>query len=85
MVAYLAREGRIWLPSVPAAIRLENLAHEPTATLVVSHGEGDDHTMVVVEGDAIVHEDVEALLSGFLAEAWERRFGTELNWAGAVI
>jgi 2-polyprenyl-3-methyl-5-hydroxy-6-metoxy-1,4-benzoquinol methylase len=85
MVGYLERSGRIWIPSVSGAARLRNLAAEPSASLVVSEGEGEDHVVAIIEAEAIVHEDPHSLLDEFLVDAWRDRYGTELTWAGAII
>ncbi|MBA3728215.1 MAG: methyltransferase domain-containing protein, partial [Actinobacteria bacterium] len=79
MVAFCLREGVFWLPSVAGSARLRNLAAEPWATLVVSEGEGEEHVAVVVEGDALVHDEPGPLLDGFLRDAWKRKFGTDLT------
>jgi SAM-dependent methyltransferase len=87
MVGFSVRDGRLWVPSVAGAVRLANLAREPSASLVVTEGEGDSHTVVIVEGDALVHhdQDAEDVLAGWMRDEWRDRFGTELDWAGAVI
>ncbi len=85
MVAYCLRDGRIWLPSVGQAQRLRNVEAEPSATLLVTEGEGDHHVAVLIEGSVTVRRDVNALLDGWLREAWRERYGSELTWAGAVI
>ena len=85
MIAFLYRDGRFWLPAVAGSVRVRNAEHEPAASLVVTEGEGPQHIAVVIEGDALVHHDVEPILSEFLFDAWRRRFGSELDWAGAMI
>lgn len=86
MVAFCLRDGVFWLPSVAGSARLRNLAAEPWATLVVSEGEGEEHVAVVVEGDALVHDEPAPVLDGFLRDAWAQKFGTDLTtWVGAVV
>jgi S-adenosylmethionine-dependent methyltransferase len=85
MVAFRARDGRLWFPSVAGAARLGNLDLEPRASVVVTEGEGEEHVAVLVEGEAVVHRDPGPILDGWLREAWRERFGTELDWAAAVI
>jgi S-adenosylmethionine-dependent methyltransferase len=85
MVAFVLRDGSVWLPAVAGSARLRNLQHEPSGTLVVSEGEEESHLAVVVEGDVVVHDDVEQLLAEFLRDDWKRKFGTMLDWAGAVV
>ncbi len=85
MVAFCPREDRLWLPAVGAAVRLRNVEAEPWASFVVSEGEGAGHTVVVFEGDALVHNDPEPMLRAWLRAGWWERFGTELDWADAVI
>jgi len=86
MVGFCVRDGRFWIPSMAGAARLRNLAHEPAASLVVSEGEGDDHVVVLIEGEAVVHADPGAMLRDWLADAWRERHGTDpTSWTAAVI
>jgi general stress protein 26 len=85
MVAYCLRDGRIWLPTVAGAQRLRNVAAEPSASMLVTEGEGDEHVAVLIEGQVAVHEDAGPLLSAWLRQVWRARHWTELDWASAVI
>ena len=85
MVGFCFHQGRFCLPAVAGAQRLRNLAHEPTLSLIVAEGEGDQHELLQAEADAIVHDDPRPHLDGFLRDLWHERFGSELTWAGAVI
>src|SRR6266571_1400646 len=85
MTAYRVRDGRLWLPAVSGAVRLRNLAHEPSATVLVAEGGGEEHVVVMVEGDAVVHDDPQAILSAWLQDEWRRAYGTVLDWAGRII
>jgi hypothetical protein len=86
MVGFCVRNNRLWILSVAGAAVLRNLAHEPSVALVVAEGEGDDHAVVLVEGEAVVHEEPGPMLAAWLAGSWRDRFGTDPSaWAGAVI
>jgi SAM-dependent methyltransferase len=85
MVAFCLRDDRLWLPAVGGARRTRNLQGEPSAALVVTDGEGDEHVAVLVEGQAAVHDDPGPILDSWLRGAWRDRHGTELDWAGAII
>jgi nitroimidazol reductase NimA-like FMN-containing flavoprotein (pyridoxamine 5'-phosphate oxidase superfamily) len=84
-VGYLPTADRIWMASVAGAARLRNLAQQPSATIVVMEGTGDDHVAIIVEGTVTRHPDPEAILDDWLRDAWRSRYGTELNWAGSLI
>jgi nitroimidazol reductase NimA-like FMN-containing flavoprotein (pyridoxamine 5'-phosphate oxidase superfamily) len=73
-------EQAIWSPTVTGAVRLANLAAQPWASLVVMHGDGDEHVMVMLEGPAGV---VDAASPEAVAAAG--RYGHELPWATAWI
>src|SRR6266542_1921822 len=85
MVAHCLRDGRVWLPAVASAQRVRNLMAEPSASMLFTDGEGDDHVVVLMEGQAAVHADPAPILDGWLRQAWLERHGTELDWAGAII
>ena len=85
MVAYCVRDGRIWLPTVAGAQRLRNVAAEPSASMLVTQGEGEEHVAVLIEGQAAIHRDPTEILNRWLRAAWLDRHGTELTWAGAII
>ena len=85
MTAFRHRDGRLWLPAVGGAARLRNLRREPAASVLVAEGSGDEHVMVLVEGEARVHEDAAPILDRWLRAAWEDAYGTALDWVGAII
>ena len=85
MVAYCVRDGRVWLPTVAAGQRLKNVRAEPSASLLISEGEGEEHVVAMIEGAAAIHDDPAPLLESWLREEWRDRYGTELDWAGAII
>jgi SAM-dependent methyltransferase len=86
MVGFCVRDGRFWIPSTGGSARLRNLAHEPAVSLVVSEGEGPDHVVVLVEGEAVVHADPGPVLRDWLADAWRDRHGTDpTSWTAAMI
>ncbi len=78
-------DARIWMPTVQGAVRLRNVAHLARASLVYIDGDADDHVMVLVEGDVVVHRPPDELLDDFLRDWWEERVGGVLDWANAVI
>ncbi len=84
-VGYLARGQRLWIASVAGATRLRNLSHRPAATLVVTDGQGDSHVALIVEGTVSLHLEPQPILDTWLRDAWRERFGTDLNWARALI
>ena len=85
MIAYCLRDGRVWLPAVASAQRVRNLMAEPSASMLFTEGEGEQHVVVLMEGQAAVHADPAPILDGWLRRAWLERHGTELDWAGAII
>lgn len=85
MSSYRYRDGRLWLPTVTGAARVRNVAGEPAITIIVAEGAGDDHVMVMVEGEAVLHEDPEPVLSDWLRGAWQTVYGEDLGWAGRII
>jgi general stress protein 26 len=85
MAAYVHRDGRLWLPTVAGAVRVRNVSLQPDITVIVAEGAGDEHVMVMVEGEAVLHEDPEPILSGWLREAWRTAYGEDLDWAGRII
>jgi len=85
MVGFCIRDGRIWLPAVAGAQRLRNVAVEPTASMLVTEGERDDHVAVLIEGQVAIRRDPTEALDGWLRAAWLERYGTELTWADAII
>jgi hypothetical protein len=84
-VGYVPTDDRIWMASVAGAARVRNLSEQPTATLVVMEGQGDEHVALIIEGTVRRHADPGPVLEDWLREAWAARFGTELNWAGSLI
>jgi PPOX class probable F420-dependent enzyme len=86
MVAFAPHAGRIYLPAMAGTARVRNLAAEPTASLVVTQGEGTEHVAVVIEGDAVLHEDPAELMDGFLRALWRGRYGSNLDdWVDSVV
>jgi PPOX class probable F420-dependent enzyme len=85
MVAFVVRDGRLYLPAMAGAVRIRNLERDPRASFVVSEGEGPDHRAVVIEGDVELVPDPAGLLNAWLAEAWRAKFGSDLaSWATEV-
>jgi hypothetical protein len=50
MTSYFRRDDVFWLPTVAGAIRERNVVGCPWASLVVSEGDRNEHTMVTIEG-----------------------------------
>jgi S-adenosylmethionine-dependent methyltransferase len=86
MVAFAPHAGRIYLPAMAGTARVRNLAAEPTASLVVTEGEGREHVAVVIEGDVVLHEDPAELMDAFLWARWRERYGSNLeDWMAVVV
>jgi S-adenosylmethionine-dependent methyltransferase len=83
--AFRHRDGRLWLPTEAGAVRLRNVELEPSVSVVVSEGARGEHSLVIVEGEGIVHEDPGPVLDEWLREDWRRAHGTELDWASRII
>jgi nitroimidazol reductase NimA-like FMN-containing flavoprotein (pyridoxamine 5'-phosphate oxidase superfamily) len=84
-VGYLPTDDRIWMASVAGAARLRNLGDQPSATVVMMQGNGEEHVALIVEGTVRRHADPEPILDEWLRDAWRDRYGTDLNWAGSLI
>jgi general stress protein 26 len=86
MVAFAPHAGRFFLPAMAGTARVRNLTAEPTASLVITEGEGREHVAVVIEGDALVHDDPAELMDAFLRDRWRERYGSNLDeWVDAVV
>ena len=85
MSAYRHHQGRLYLPTESGAVRIRNLAAEPSLTFIVTEGARGQHQLVLIEGDVIVHQDPEPVLSGWLRDEWRRAYGSELTWASRII
>jgi nitroimidazol reductase NimA-like FMN-containing flavoprotein (pyridoxamine 5'-phosphate oxidase superfamily) len=83
-VAFLFHEGRIWLASSAGTVRARNLAARPdTALVVMGPHDDDDHVVLVIEGK-VRREDDPATTRAVLADAWNGRFGDQLDWANVI-
>jgi predicted pyridoxine 5'-phosphate oxidase superfamily flavin-nucleotide-binding protein len=51
---YVRRDDLFWLPVAEDSVRERNVRHQPWTTLVITHGERDEHVVVIVEGAATV-------------------------------
>ncbi len=75
---YVHRDDLFWLPVAEDSVRERNVSHQPWTTLVITHGERDEHVVVIVEGaatvvpEADVPPDVRAQARGEWAGTWLR-------------
>lgn len=75
---YVHRDDLFWLPVAEDSVRERNVSHQPWTTLVITHGERDEHVVVIVEGAATVvpaadvPADVRAQARGEWAGTWLR-------------
>lgn len=85
MTAYRHRNGHLWLPAVARAVRVRNVRAQPAVTVIVAEGSLDEHVMVMVEGEAVVHEDPEPIMSDWFRAAWDSVYSTDSSWVGRII
>lgn len=52
MTGFLADGAIVWLPAMAGTIRVRNVERRGYASVLVTEGEGDEHTMVTLEGPA---------------------------------
>ena len=78
MSSYVRQEAIFWLPTVTGSVRERNVLRQPWLTLVVTHGDHDEHVVVIVEGPAAVvapadvPASVRSQISGDWVGAWLR-------------
>ena len=77
-VGFLVLDDVFWFATV-AGGRLRNLERTPWASVVVSDGEGAAHRAVAADGPVTVYRKPPP---GLLA-LWEKRFGSQPDWAAA--
>lgn len=81
MTGFFADGTVVWLPVMKGTARAANVRAQPYAAVVVSDGEGDEHTVVMLEGPAsVVDEPPDDTM-----ERWEARTGSRPDWAVAWI
>jgi general stress protein 26 len=84
-VAYLVDRG-VFLVATVSGARLRQVRARPQASLVVTAGDGDDHRVISVDGDVVIHEgDAFAARFAPVAERWRARHGQEPGWAVALL
>jgi predicted pyridoxine 5'-phosphate oxidase superfamily flavin-nucleotide-binding protein len=71
---YVRRGDLFWLPLAEDSVRERNVSHQPWTTLVITHGERDEHVVVIIEGAASV-----VPAAGVPADVREQGRG---EWAG---
>lgn len=75
---FVRRDEFFWLPVAEDSVRERNVSHQPWTTLVITHGERDEHVVVIIEGAAsVVHGadvpgDVREQARGEWAGTWHR-------------
>jgi nitroimidazol reductase NimA-like FMN-containing flavoprotein (pyridoxamine 5'-phosphate oxidase superfamily) len=79
-VAFAVFGESFWFATV-AGGRLRNVQRTPWVSVVISEGDGDRHRMVAVDGPVAVTADP----PDGLLEHWEKRMGSQPEWARAWI
>jgi nitroimidazol reductase NimA-like FMN-containing flavoprotein (pyridoxamine 5'-phosphate oxidase superfamily) len=83
MSAFLLDGDRFWCPTMAGTVRTRNLAAQPRVSIVVTEGEGDEHAVVLCEGEARTPargEEPEGL-----EDRWLDKFGWGPDWAESWI
>ncbi len=81
MTGFLANGATMWLPVMAGTVRAANIRSLAYASVVVADGEGDEHTMVTLEGPASVVDE----RPHEVQDEWQARFGSPPEWADAWI
>ncbi len=84
-VAYLVDRG-VFLVATVAGARLRHVRARPQASLVVTAGDADDHRVISVDGEVVIHEgDAYAARFAPIAGRWRAVHGDEPGWAVALL
>lgn len=76
MTGFLADGATVWLPAMAGTVRARNVERLGYASVLVTDGEGDQHTMVTLEGPATTGTPDAAALA-----RWRTDRGEEPDWA----
>lgn len=52
--SYVRQEATFWLPVVTGSARERNVRGQPWLTLTITHGDRDEHVVVIAEGPAAI-------------------------------
>jgi hypothetical protein len=52
--SFVRRDATFWLPAVTGSVRERNVRGQPWLTLTITHGDRDEHVVVIAEGPAAV-------------------------------
>jgi hypothetical protein len=52
--SYIRRDATFWLPAMPGTVRERNVRAAPWLVLVITEGDGNEHVVVIIEGQASV-------------------------------
>ena len=84
MTSFLAVDAAVWLPAMTGTVRVRNVGRQPYASVVVTEGEGDGHTMVTLEGPASALDAADA--DPAMLEGWASQLGEPApDWATSWI
>lgn len=76
MTGYLVDGSTVWLPAMAGTVRARNVERQGYASVLVTDGEGDRHTMVTLEGPATTGAPDETTLA-----RWRADRGDPPDWA----
>ncbi len=82
-IAYALVGTKFVFATLPEAARVQNLRHEPHASLVVSDGEEDAHAVVIVEGTTRTVAPLESSLE--MRAPFRDAQGNLPGWIGLLI
>lgn len=85
MSTFAVHEGSVWIPTESGTLRLRNLATTPFASLVIAEGSGDEHRIVLTEGESRVVSSSE--VASDVVEAWRNKYSSDEGpgWADTWI
>ena len=76
MTGFLADGATVWLPAMAGTVRARNVERLGYASVLVTEGEGDEHTMVTLEGPASTGAPGDSMLA-----RWRTDRGDPPDWA----
>ncbi|HEX9775305.1 MAG TPA: pyridoxamine 5'-phosphate oxidase family protein [Actinomycetota bacterium] len=82
-VGYALVGTRFVIGTLPDAQRVRNVRHQPSCSLVVTHGEDDEHVVVIAEGTARLIEPMDAPLE--VRAPFRDDEGALASWVGLLM
>jgi general stress protein 26 len=79
MSSFAVADGKVWLPTEDGTARIKNLQRNPFASLVLTEGEDETHSVVLVDGPVTLIPDSD--VPGAARAAWKDKFSHEPGWA----